>query len=188
VRRVGTDNPGPGWPLPNVWLGTSVEDQQRADERIPHLLRCPAAVRWLSCEPLLGPVDLAHVLGGGYVTIRNGETLPAAVNNQPLNWIVAGGESGNGARPCDLAWIRSITRQCQDARVPVFVKQLGAQPYYIEPCPPGQEGADIEGVPDSCTADLYTPDPKGGNPDYWPADLRVRQMPEVAAYLGGVPR
>src|SRR5690606_37625495 len=77
------------WPLPNVWLGVSVEDQQRADERIPVLLDTPAAVRFLSCEPLLGPVDLSHHLFGG-----------------ELSWVIVGGESGPGARPFSPSWAR----------------------------------------------------------------------------------
>jgi len=92
-------------PLPNVWLGASVEDQKRADLRIPALLDTPAAVRFLSCEPLLGPVDLRQ----------------AAVN-----WVIIGGESGPGARPMDLDWARFLIRQCRDAGTAVFVKQLGS--------------------------------------------------------------
>jgi protein gp37 len=94
----------PPWPLPNVWLGTSVEDQQRADERIPVLLDTPAAVRWLSCEPLLGPVNL--------------------LNAMSIDWVVAGGESGPGARPMDEGWARSLRDQCTAAGVPFFCKQL----------------------------------------------------------------
>lgn len=106
VNQCGTHG---GWLLRNVWLGASVEDQQRADERIPHLLRCPAAVRFLSVEPLLGPVDLRDHLDGN-----------------PPGWVITGGESGPRARPCGVNWIRSIVAQCQAAGVPVFVKQLGS--------------------------------------------------------------
>lgn len=97
--------------LPNVWLGTSVEDQAAADERIPHLLATPAAVRFLSCEPLLGPVDLDMVVTEG---------------TGCLDWVIVGGESGRKARPCDVSWVRSLVGQCRAADVPVFVKQLGA--------------------------------------------------------------
>lgn len=98
------------WPLPNVWLGVSVEDQQRADERIPHLLRTPAAVRWVSAEPLLGPVDLSAY-------------------RAYLDWVVIGGESGPRHRPMDPAWLASIVDQCRAAGVPAFVKQdSGARP------------------------------------------------------------
>jgi|CXWL01.1.fsa_nt_gi protein gp37 len=107
------------WPLPNVWLGVSVEDQKRADERIPHLLRCPAAVRFLSVEPLLGPIDFVHTpasVGGAFL----GTTLPG------LHWLIVGGESGHGARPMHPGWVRSIRDQCQAAGVPFFFKQWGA--------------------------------------------------------------
>src|SRR5690606_8855505 len=82
---------GAGWPLPNVWLGVSVEDQQRADERIPLLLSTPAAVRFLSMEPLLGPVDLA------YAAFNGADSLGSL---EGLHWVIVGGESGPGARPC----------------------------------------------------------------------------------------
>ena len=91
-------------PLPNVWNGVSVEDQQRADERIPHLLQTPAAVRFISAEPLLGPIDLKE-------------------NISNLDWVIVGGESGPKFRACDVAWITAIVDQCRDASVPVFVKQ-----------------------------------------------------------------
>lgn len=97
------------WPLPNVWLGVSAENQARADERIPELLATPAAIRFVSAEPLLGAIDLS--------------TLPPHPHNQSLDWMIVGGESGPGARPCDVAWIREIVGQCRDAGVPVFVKQ-----------------------------------------------------------------
>lgn len=134
------------WPLPNVWLGTSVEDQQRANERIPHLLATPAAVRWLSCEPLLGPVDLTRHLAPRWpdcnctegplaeetVHDRNlVERCPrcnVALGGDPrsgLGWIVAGGESGHGARPMHPDWARSLRDQCGAAGVPFLFKQWG---------------------------------------------------------------
>lgn len=91
-------------PLPNVWLGTSVEHQAAADERIPLLLQTPAAVRFLSCEPLLGPVVLPLADGG-------------------IHWVIVGGESGRGYRPLQMEWLESIVEQCQAAGVPVWVKQ-----------------------------------------------------------------
>ena len=90
---------------PNAWVGVSVEDQPTANERIPVLLETPAVVRWLSCEPLLGPIGL------GFVTGR-------------VDWVVAGAESGPGARPCELDWIRDLRDQCVDAEVPFFFKQF----------------------------------------------------------------
>jgi len=88
----------------SLWLGTSVENQRRADERIPVLLSLPAWVRFLSCEPLLGPLDLSAYL-------RNG-----------IDWAIVGGESGNGARPMDPEWARSLRDQCNEALVAFFFK------------------------------------------------------------------
>lgn len=105
-------------PLPNVWLGVSVEDQQRADERIPDLLATPAAVRWLSCEPLLGPLDLGQMQEG----IPNNAWLTWL---DALDWIVCGGESGPGARPMHPDWARLLRDQCAEAGVPFFFKQWG---------------------------------------------------------------
>lgn len=95
------------WPLPNVWLGVSVENQAAADERIPELLATPAAVRFLSCEPLIGPVDL---------------------KGWKLHLVISGCESGPGARPCDVAWLRSLRDQCASAGVPYFLKQARESP------------------------------------------------------------
>jgi protein gp37 len=102
------------WPLPNVWLGVSVENQHFADERIPLLLQTPAAVRFLSCEPLLGPIDLALTR---LRVCRN--------EDPPLDWVIAGGESGHGARPMYPEWARAIRDQCVAAGVPFFFKQWG---------------------------------------------------------------
>lgn len=103
----------PGWPLPNVWLGVSVENQRWADIRIPALLDTPAAVRFLSCEPLLGPVTLDPWGGDG--------PPPAG-----LHWVICGGESGPGARPMHPDWARSLRDQCVAAGVPFLFKQWGA--------------------------------------------------------------
>lgn len=104
------------WPLPNLWLGVSVENQAAADERIPELLDTPAAVRFLSCEPLLGPVDIAEYFDP--CSVPCGEDPWEA-----LHWVIAGCESGPGARPCDVAWLRSLRDQCADASVAFFLKQ-----------------------------------------------------------------
>ena len=109
----------PEWPS-NAWIGTTIEDQQSADERIPHLLKIPARVRFLSCEPLLGSVDLAGWLG----TIR--PILTHLPTREGLRWVIAGGESGPGARPSHPDWFRSLRDQCQEAEVPFFFKQWGA--------------------------------------------------------------
>lgn len=103
----------------NIVILTSVENQQAADQRIPELLRIPAARRGLSCEPLLGPVDFERVPREGTSTSDFG---PKGLLG--ISWIIAGGESGNKARPCDVDWIRSLKDQCKAADVPCFVKQI----------------------------------------------------------------
>lgn len=126
----GRDKPDTRWPFENIWLGVSVEDQRRADERIPLLLDTPAAVRFLSVEPLLGPVTLRpRPPDMRHLCIRCGEGPDAPHNHadgyrtRGLDWIIVGGESGPNARECDLHWIQSIVVQCREASVPVFVKQ-----------------------------------------------------------------
>lgn len=105
-----------------VWLGTSIEDQATADERIPHLLRCPAAVRFLSCEPLLGAVNLGTIRTG--LVPMPGVFISNMIGRQlGIGWVIVGGESGPGARPMHPDWVRSLRDQCVAARVPVFVKQ-----------------------------------------------------------------
>jgi protein gp37 len=142
---------GGRWPLPNVWLGVSVENQQWADIRIPALLATPAAVRWISAEPLLGPLDLSrwltdphfnpayriarcgqqsahsrHVMEHGPDRPRNCPgTGGGASWSRRLNWVVCGGESGPGARPMHPDWARTLRDQCTSASVPYFLKQLG---------------------------------------------------------------
>ena len=124
------------WPLSNVWLGVSVENQYWADERIPYLAETPAAVRFLSCEPLLKPVDLMDHL-------------------DRIDWVIVGGESGPGARPMSVEWVRDLIDQCKCARVPIFVKQLGTAW--------------------SKTADAKNR--KGEDPSEWPDDIRIREYP-----------
>ena len=193
----------PGWFRPSdgimdlwqTWLGVSVEDQATADECIPILIKTSAAVRWISAEPLLGPVDLSRWFQCG------GNVGPCS-QHRP-SWIVVGGESGPGARPCDLAWIRSIKDQCQADGVPVFVKQLGKEPRGIcnwkhhESDPPvwldengtllSVSGAKIgdlcHAVDDFCGICNWWPckpklkDKKGGDISEFPMDLRVREFP-----------
>lgn len=118
-----------GEPLPNIWLGVSVEDQARANERIPALVQTPAAVRWLSAEPLLGPVDLNRVWAtksGAYCwdCLRT-HFDPSAAGCGPIDWVVAGGESGPGSRSMLPAWPRALRDQCARAGVPFFFKQWG---------------------------------------------------------------
>ncbi len=146
-----------GFP-PNVWLGTTVEDQKRAEERIPVLLDIPAAVRFLSCEPLLGPINVGSYLGNG------GDVWPSH-----LDWVICGGESGPGARPFALEWAERLLNQCAAAGVPFFVKQLGAFTVSEQRTTLEGEWAWRAGLKDR----------KGGDPAEWPEELRVRQFPEV---------
>lgn len=141
VRGYRGSGGAASWPLPNVWLGVSVEDQTRADERVPDLLDTPAAVRFLSCEPLLGPVDLGHVKMVDYITEGGGSVQgwESALNGKrfdewadgdsegwpKLDWVIAGGESGPGARPMHPDWARSLRDQCAAAGVPFHFKQWG---------------------------------------------------------------
>lgn len=126
------------WPLQNVWLGVSVENQDAADERIPLLLQTPAAVRWISAEPLLGPVDLAPKADETYAMLSqwygpNGfdptGTQPRSVRMSGyfprIDWVVVGGESGDKARPMHPDWARSLRDQCATAGVPILLKQWG---------------------------------------------------------------
>lgn len=160
------------WPLTNVWLGVSVENQKYADERIPLLMQTPAAIRFISAEPLLEPVSLhppadkAFQLLSRYYSKEGFDasgSQPEAKRNTTLfpklDWVIVGGESGNGARQFDVAWARSILKQCAAAKVACFVKQLGKQWAGAQP-------------------DNGQPwDRKGGVMDEWPSDLRVRQFP-----------
>jgi protein gp37 len=153
----------PPWPLPNVWEGVSVEDQPTADERIPILLQTPAAMRFVSYEPALGPVDFEHM------------PVPEG-NKTSLDWIIVGGESGPGARPFDVEWARSVIRQCRrngGGKVKVFVKQLGAKPTTDHRTRPAGEQA-------HWTQTLR--DKKGGDPSEWPEDLRIREYPEASSF------
>lgn len=115
ARGYGVELKTHDWPLQNVWIGISLEDQITADERIPLLLQTPAIVRWISAEPLLGPVDLSDYLE---FYVGTGDTFG-------LDWIVAGGESGTKARPMHPDWVRSLRDQCLEAGVPFLFKQWG---------------------------------------------------------------
>jgi len=103
-------------PLQNVWLGTSVENQATADERIPILIETPAVIRFVSVEPMLGPV-IAHEYMRGFGRFYT---------DTALDWVICGGESGPGARPMHPDWARDLRDQCQQASVPYFFKQQGA--------------------------------------------------------------
>jgi protein gp37 len=143
---------------PNVWLGTTCEDQRRAEERLPRLLATPAVVHFVSAEPLLEPIDFLRWIGG-------------------IDWLIVGGESGPKARPFDLAWARSIVDQCRSSDQTAerlgrygcapFVKQLGTKPVHTPP----DWGA-------SCRPDGIR-DSHGADWEEWPSDLKVREFPAV---------
>lgn len=139
---------------PNVWLGTSVENQAAVDDRVPQLAAVPTRVRFLSVEPLLEEIDFEDVF---YEPVDERNEWFRARANRP-DWVIVGGESGPNARPLELAWVRDIISQCRGARVPVFVKQLGSV------------WAKENGAKDK----------KGGDMGEWPENLRVREQPEVS--------
>jgi protein gp37 len=157
----------------HLWLGVSVEDQATAEERVPILLQTPAAVRWVSVEPMLGPIQLG--CGGEFFDYGVGRNEQ---NDPRIHWVVVGGESGPGARPCDMAWIRSIVQQCRAAQVPCFVKQLGSQPFVVEGSQIAQEWYALGATAfmDDCGS-IHAKDKKGGDMAEWPEDLRVREWP-----------
>ena len=146
------------WPLPNVWFGVSVEDQATADARIPLMLQCPAAVRWVSYEPALGPVDFAALGYRGHRLNAMDRTAGGRLNAVTIDWIVVGGESGSKARSFDPAWASNVIGQCRKFGAAPFVKQLGARPILSDEEPP---------FVDKAAAD----------PAEWPESLRVREWP-----------
>jgi protein gp37 len=151
----------PAWPLPNVYLGATVEDQQRADERIPDLLACPAAVRFLSVEPMLGPVDLSDLIihdnqpGEQHFDALHCDVDPGDdgdTNGATLDWVIVGGESGPRARPMHPDWPRAVRDQCGAARVPFFFKQWGEHVY-------------LDQAPDETVREIDAAVNLAGNPD-----------------------
>jgi protein gp37 len=165
----GTSGAGLSAPaLPNLWMGTTAEDQKRADERIPLLLHIPAAVHFVSYEPALEAVDFSRWVAPECtcadmdVPFHYG-ACPFVLwlaSGGGLDWLIVGGESGPGARPFDPEWARSVVNQCNSAGVACFVKQMGARPINF-----GRVAGDS----------------KGGDMANWPEHLRVRQFPEARA-------
>lgn len=164
------------WPLPNVHLGVSVENQKWADIRIPALAQTPAAVRFLSCEPLIGPVrlPLTEAVGGCncggygppyYVHEPSCGYEPGAAYS--IAWVIIGGESGPEARPFDPQWATALIDDARQAGAAPFVKQLGS----VWARDTAWAGKTVAAHGDT----------KGGNPDYWPTHLRVREYPKAAA-------
>lgn len=149
----------PNLPLPNVWVGTTVENQQTADDRIPVLLRTPGKICFLSCEPLLESITLKK----HFRTANNGDELTWL---DYLNWVIIGGESGKGARPCDIKWIRSLVEEIKPNNCSIFVKQLGSKPINSD-----------NGLMRTPQLWLNLKDPKGGNIDEFPDDLKIQQFP-----------
>lgn len=139
------------WPLPNIWLGVSAEDQDNLAARLPDLLACPADLRWLSLEPLVGEIDLRHVRCRTWNFVDRSTCLPSELSAGPpevaidalsgcvrdgkgahasrtaarIGWVVVGGEAGKRARPMQTSWVRSIREQCEQGPVPFFMKQWG---------------------------------------------------------------
>ena len=151
------------WPLANVWAGVTAEDQTRADERIPDLLATPAALRFVSVEPMLGAVDLKNITPADKCELDalSGFDFDQSSVGPRLDWVICGGESGPGARPMQVGLARSIVAQCRDARVPCFVKQLGSDPVW-------EDGAF-----------LNLRHRKGATMSEWPADLHVQEIPNA---------
>jgi len=151
----------------HICIGVSVEDQETCDERIPVLMETPAAIRYLSAEPLLGPVDL-----------RMGDHLDRA--GRGLDWVIAGGESGPRARPCALEWLESIVDQCRQHQAAPFVKQLGA--FVVSEYRAAQTVEEAQELLGRKAQYRWLwraglEDRKGENPEEWPQQLRVREYP-----------
>ena len=199
--RPADDGRG-AWPWPNVWLGASVVNQEEADRDIPKLLATPAAKRFVSYEPALGPVDFTHIRerhGPDTLVLRSRDLRDPHINalegfnhngvQTKLDWLIVGGESSQGgakARPFDLAWARSTVSQCKASGVPVFVKQLGSAIAVRNDS--GDEWPDHDKFDDAIPND-YQPqyqgeyveirlkDRAGADPAEWPEDLRVQEFP-----------
>lgn len=194
MLRLTREEWGDVWPV-NAWAGATVEDQERADARIPFLRAVPSTVRFLSCEPLLGPVDLtphlwptcwvwdghyqtpADAIAAGAWAERQRQRLVAAASSF-VNWVIVGGESGPGARAFDLGHARRIIADCKASGTKCFVKQLGA--HVVHPTVPLLE---IDRATLRAVARAERPKVlplvhrKGGDPAEWPRDLRVREFP-----------
>ena len=176
---VGADDK---WPLPNVCLGVSVEDQPTADERIPPLLETPAAVRFVSYEPALQAVRFCRGCPG----CPNDCAWCPTPDGRGLHWVIVGGESGPGARPFDVGWAYATLKACRAAGVACFVKQLGLLPFTV------RDGHRIALRPGAFRYErhggLYFEndgygdirDLKGGEWSEWPKDLRVREFPTTS--------
>lgn len=169
----------------NIWMGTSVENQECGNLRVPALLMIPAKIRFLSCEPLIGPVDLTRVEFGPSGSVnhtRQSVLTPTYMGrfDAKIHWVIIGGESGANARPFAVEWARSLVEQCRAAGVAAFVKQLGAVVHTDGISAPGAawpDGSSRTDIGGKWLAHLR--DKKGGDVTEWPEDLRVREFPEA---------
>lgn len=139
-----------GYPPQNVWIGTSIENQEWAYRRVPDLLKIPARVRFLSVEPMLEAINIEWAF-------RWTDTIKIPA----VDWVICGGESGKKARPFDLAFAWNLLDQCRTAQVPFFMKQLGSNAW-------------------AAGMRLDIKHPKGGDPEEWPADLQIREFPTTS--------
>ncbi len=185
------------WPLPNVWIGVSVENQKYADERIPLLLQIPTVLRFVSAEPLLGPMDLRE-----HLYPRAHESTPGCLGSvvPAIDWVICGGESGPGARGMDLMWLYNIMNQCLVAGTPAFVKQVGSVPLipeirledydttydawrveddFFRQWPQRTRFGNRTGKLAYNGRHILLKDRKGGDWSEWPHVLQVRQFPEL---------
>lgn len=175
------------WPLPNVWLGVSVESQKYADERIPLLLQTPAAVRFLSVEPQLEAVDLTKISTDTGVI---NSLWKGGFRSGRIDWVICGGESGPHARQFDPAWAAKLFVQCRKSNTAFFMKQFGSNCYFREhdaPVDPKKYSLETPLLRDRAAIALGSElnhwhklkfkDRKGGDPSEWPESLRVREFP-----------
>ena len=166
----------------NIWLGTTVENQEMADQRIPHLLHVPVRVRFLSCEPLLEPVNLHRWLCAHGSAERPEQRVSGWCSpSRAISWVIVGGESGSKARPCALEWIEDLIAQCRAADVATFVKQLGTFVVSEERAVEDPEEQRELGLSSKWAWRAGLKDSAGGDPAEWPDELNVREFPKVAS-------
>jgi protein gp37 len=151
----------------NVWIGTTVENQEMANERIPHLLRIFAKVRFLSVEPQLGPIELSNISGWKDPAKWLGKPILGGTDG--IHWVICGGESGGEARPFQIEWARSLREQCAAMKVSFFMKQMGSNPTCKSPPILGGEKL----------IHINLKHAKGEDMAEWPSDLRIQEFPKI---------
>lgn len=185
-------------PRANVWLGTTVEDRKRANERVLSLLDVPAVVRFLSLEPLLEDVDLTDIVDQEdccatcqepvrFDALRGSFWCPCCVDGREpaacgaVSWVIVGGESGSQARPFSLEWARFNVVRCADAGVACFIKQLGSHPraHRNDALQLAAKGRWVSDAPGASYGRAWPYDRAGADPAEWPEDLRVQKFPEA---------